>query len=884
MSANPELKITISADANGVKAGTQQAEAAINALSQGGSNALQKLATEFAQLTASVLAIKAGLDSLIGSTQQALEVGMTFEKLGTQMKFATGSAEEGAAAMEYVRDVSNRLGIELTGAAESYAKLASASRGTALAGDETKLAFEAIATASRVMGLSTEETNGALLALSQMISKGKVAAEELRGQLGERLPGAFQIAARAMGVTTGKLDEMLQSGLNVADFLPKFSRQLLQEMGGAAAEAANSLSASIARMNNAWTEFMLAASNSGPMKQAAQSINELMDALSRDPEVRRAAETLGGAMATAIKAAGSAAEFAVKHLDLIGDAAIALGGPLVLGAVVRLGKALKTLLLSPMGRVIAGMTILVETSQWLGEKIGELVHGPLPDFADQFGKVSTASVEAAGGLGALAAQTGEAAGQSRALTGALNASAEALTQRFTQAVAGAGAQARDAKSALQDMLKAADFGTMTGLDALGAALKDIEAKGLVAGQVIDRELRERIAKMNIEELRAFEINLRAALDSGAAGAQRLGELLGAVVDVGLANLGVAAQTALGGMSDAFNKTNESLSLVLGNLDTLKAAGIDTGAALSQALDAMLKAASTEKDFAALAATVKQLGDEGLITKRKTDELLDAIRDKSDAAKDGINSVAEAFRVLGVRSDADIQRAIDKLREANDAIQQSGASLREKQAAFAAYANEVLRSGTEMQKAMVLAQAEAKGLAIEVDNAGRATVKLKQEADGIAEKYGKAADEAKRLADKTKETADESERAAQTINRIKAPGAPDDRPEFTLSRQMLQDIADGRLQHAFVTPAMARESLAQSEQMAIEQEIARRKDQEWNDKIRAEVDRRLGVAKSEPTKTVNVNLRLPNGREVTVATTGGTEQNLLDALKAMGLRS
>ena len=54
--------------------------------------------------------------------------------------------------------------------------------------------------------------HGAFLALGQMISKGKVQAEELRGQLGKRLPGAFQLAAKAMGMTTAALDKFMADG------------------------------------------------------------------------------------------------------------------------------------------------------------------------------------------------------------------------------------------------------------------------------------------------------------------------------------------------------------------------------------------------------------------------------------------------------------------------------------------------------------------------------------------------------------------------------------------------------------------------------------------------------------------------------------------------
>ena len=77
------------------------------------------------------------------------------------------------------------------------------------------------------MGLSADDTRGALRALEQIVSKGTVSAEELRGQLGERLPGAFQIASRAMGVTTQELGEMLQRGeVLVEDLLPKLAKEL----------------------------------------------------------------------------------------------------------------------------------------------------------------------------------------------------------------------------------------------------------------------------------------------------------------------------------------------------------------------------------------------------------------------------------------------------------------------------------------------------------------------------------------------------------------------------------------------------------------------------------------------------------------------------------
>ena len=70
------------------------------------------------------------------------------------------------------------------------------------------------------------------MALEQMASKGKVSMEELRRQLGDALPGALEIAARSMGMTTAAFNDAVSKGeIMSADFLPKFSRAVREELG-----------------------------------------------------------------------------------------------------------------------------------------------------------------------------------------------------------------------------------------------------------------------------------------------------------------------------------------------------------------------------------------------------------------------------------------------------------------------------------------------------------------------------------------------------------------------------------------------------------------------------------------------------------------------------
>lgn len=209
-----------------------------------------------------------GLKNTLGELTRAMvDAQIQADKLRNGLNFAVGRGNS-AAELDFIRASTKNLGLEFVSTAGQYTKLAAAARGTSLEGAKVRDVFIGIAQASTVMGLSAVETEGALLAVQQMISKGKVQAEELRGQLGERLPGAFQVAARAMGVTTAELDKMLQTGNVLADdFLPRFAAQLTKETAPEVEAASKSMQASVNRLSSAWTDFKQTVT-SGPVAEA----------------------------------------------------------------------------------------------------------------------------------------------------------------------------------------------------------------------------------------------------------------------------------------------------------------------------------------------------------------------------------------------------------------------------------------------------------------------------------------------------------------------------------------------------------------------------------------------------------------------------------------
>lgn len=204
------------------------------------------------QFTGAMGAATAGFAAL----QKSFTTNLQLDALKTALKNISGDTETFNANMDFLRATSERLGLEFVSTANAFKMWQGAAKFSNLTAEESRSIFESVANAGAKMKLSSDQVSGAFLALSQMMSKGKVQAEELRGQLGERLPGAFALAAKAMGVTEMELNKMLETGQVVAqDFLPKFAKQLDISFGNDKTQKIESMQASVSRLSNAFTEL-----------------------------------------------------------------------------------------------------------------------------------------------------------------------------------------------------------------------------------------------------------------------------------------------------------------------------------------------------------------------------------------------------------------------------------------------------------------------------------------------------------------------------------------------------------------------------------------------------------------------------------------------------
>lgn len=229
----------------------------LNLLTKNFQKGVKSIQTSLNKLKMQFMSFAATLGTGIGLSEiakKAIDVSKKLDKAQTTLKNVSGGVEAYANNQKFVMDMSKKYNQELTVLMDNYAKFHSSANMTGMALQQQQYIFEALTKAAAYYNLSAEDTNGVMLAVNQMISKGKVSTEELRKQLGERLPGAMNLAAKAMGVTAGELDEMIRKGEVMAeDLLPKLAKELNAFTGNVNVDT---VQGAIGRLQNSFTSLV----------------------------------------------------------------------------------------------------------------------------------------------------------------------------------------------------------------------------------------------------------------------------------------------------------------------------------------------------------------------------------------------------------------------------------------------------------------------------------------------------------------------------------------------------------------------------------------------------------------------------------------------------
>lgn len=178
-------------------------------------------------------------DAIGSLVERVKELGRQFvttiaqtERMRNALNAIYKDTEVAGAQFQFLRQTALDSGIAVSGLQSSFVKFSASMNSANIPIRESNELFAALTRAAGTLGLSSDEVSGSLEALSQMAGKGTVSMEELRQQLGDRLPGAFGLVAKGLGLTESSLVKLVESGgLAARDLFPALT-QSLKDMQG----------------------------------------------------------------------------------------------------------------------------------------------------------------------------------------------------------------------------------------------------------------------------------------------------------------------------------------------------------------------------------------------------------------------------------------------------------------------------------------------------------------------------------------------------------------------------------------------------------------------------------------------------------------------------
>jgi len=169
------------------------------------------------------------VDQLGAMAAKSVEAFNAVERMKRGLAMASVDAEDFANSNKLVEESSKRLLMPLEKTYKHFSQLRVNTKQFGMSAEETQEILEGTALAVAATGGSMEDIDGAMRAVVQIFSKGTVQAEELRGQLGERFPGAVVKFAKANKMSMAELQKALQKGEVGVEQFVNFAKQNFED-------------------------------------------------------------------------------------------------------------------------------------------------------------------------------------------------------------------------------------------------------------------------------------------------------------------------------------------------------------------------------------------------------------------------------------------------------------------------------------------------------------------------------------------------------------------------------------------------------------------------------------------------------------------------------
>lgn len=257
---------------------------AINLLTENFKKGANAVKSTFKSMQMQILTFAAALGAggigLMGLISRMKDVARETNRVVTALRNVSGGTAQFTDNLKFLNSLANKYGLGINILTGAYAKFTASATNAGVSIENQKKIFESVSRANAAFALSSDESSGVMLALSQMMGKGKISSEELRKQMGEKLPVAMAAMAKAAGTTIGGLEPLLKQGkLMAADILPKFADALNEIIPNVDTD---NIETSLNRLSNVFNKFTESVGIGNKFKVIIDALTGLIESASKN--------------------------------------------------------------------------------------------------------------------------------------------------------------------------------------------------------------------------------------------------------------------------------------------------------------------------------------------------------------------------------------------------------------------------------------------------------------------------------------------------------------------------------------------------------------------------------------------------------------------------
>jgi tape measure domain-containing protein len=333
--------------------------------------ALTTMSNSLSKTINTVFALKTAMAVFGGGMmfKSILDTSIAFNKWEMSLEAIVGSSGEAKRVQDMLKDSAERLGQRYIILLEQYSKFRAAAEASGMGVSDIDKMFESVTKGATVFQLASKDTYEIFRALTQMISKGTISAEELRGQFGERLPAALAIMANSLGVSLSQLLKMMDNGELLSTIvLPKLADGLEEFFGPRIEKVLLAVQTQINRLINTWELFLNNIGERGVLNSFV-NILQTWSNLLKNNNIMETSAQIAASFGKVMEAASSFVAYLLSlprelYLTIIGFILGAwVGGPI--GAVIGGGVGLT-------GGIASRFTDIRVEIEKTADKIGEV--------------------------------------------------------------------------------------------------------------------------------------------------------------------------------------------------------------------------------------------------------------------------------------------------------------------------------------------------------------------------------------------------------------------------------------------------------------------------------------------------------------------------------